>query len=116
MCPASVKQLVLLESSMKFPVWCVCVHGHVQLGLTLSDPVDCSPPGSSVHGSLRARVLERVAISSSTGSPRPRDRICAPCIGRRILYHPTTWEALSCLMCSFYSRLCYLCETVILTQ
>ena len=65
MCPASVKQLVLLESSMKFPVWCVCVHGHVQSGLTLSDPVDCSPPGSSVHGSLQARVLERVAISSS---------------------------------------------------
>ena len=32
--------------------------------LTLWDPVDCSPPGSSVHGILQAGVLERVAISS----------------------------------------------------
>ena len=38
---------------------------HVQL---LCDPMDCSPPGSSVHGILQARVLERVAISSSKGS------------------------------------------------
>ena len=30
---------------------------------TLCDPVDCSPPGSSVHGILQARILERVAIS-----------------------------------------------------
>ena len=40
---------------------------------TLCDPVDCSPPGSSIHGILQARVLERVAISFSRGS-RPRDR------------------------------------------
>ena len=36
--------------------------------LTLCDPVDCSPPGSSVHGILQARVLEWVAISFSRGS------------------------------------------------
>ena len=41
---------------------------------TLCDPVDCSPPGSSVHGILQARVLEWVAISFSRGSSRPRDR------------------------------------------
>ena len=34
---------------------------------TLCDPVDCSPPGSSVHGILQARVLEWVAISFSRG-------------------------------------------------
>ena len=34
----------------------------------------CSPPGSSLHGILQARVLERVAISFSRGSSRPRDR------------------------------------------
>ena len=34
---------------------------------TLCDPVDCSPPGSSVHGILQARILEWVAISSSSG-------------------------------------------------
>ena len=39
-----------------------------QLCLTLCDPVDCSPPGSSVHGILQARVLEWVAMPSSRGS------------------------------------------------
>ena len=41
---------------------------------TLCDPVDCSPPGSSVHGILQARILEWVAISFSKGSSRPRDQ------------------------------------------
>ena len=41
---------------------------------TLCNPVDCSPPSSSVHGILQARVLEWVAISFSRGSSRPRDR------------------------------------------
>ena len=40
---------------------------------TLCDPMDCSPPGSSVHGILQARILEWVAISFSRGSSRPRD-------------------------------------------
>ena len=35
---------------------------------TLCDPIDCSPPGSSVHGILQARILEWVAISFSRGS------------------------------------------------
>ena len=39
---------------------------------TLWDPMDWSPPGSSVHGILRARILEWVVISSSRGSFRPR--------------------------------------------
>ena len=37
-------------------------------------PVDCSPPSSSAHGILQARILEWVAISFSRGSSRPRDR------------------------------------------
>ena len=43
---------------------------------TLWNPVDCSPPGSSVHGILQARILEWVAISSLRGSSRPRDQTC----------------------------------------
>ena len=39
-----------------------------QLCPTLYDPVDCSPPGSSVHGILLARILERIAILFSRGS------------------------------------------------
>ena len=42
----------------------------------LCDPMDCSPPGSSVHGVSQARIPETVAISSSMGSFRPRDRGC----------------------------------------
>ena len=38
-----------------------------QLYLTLCDPVDCSPPGSSVHGILQARILEWVAVPFSRG-------------------------------------------------
>ena len=41
---------------------------------TLCDPVDGSPPGSSIHGILQARILECVAISFSRRSSRPRDR------------------------------------------
>jgi len=41
---------------------------------TLHDPMNSSPPGSSVHGILQARILEWVVISSSRGSSRPRDR------------------------------------------
>ena len=40
---------------------------------TLCDPMDCSPPNSSVHGVFQARTLEWVAISFSRGSSRPRD-------------------------------------------
>ena len=74
--------------------------------LTLCNPMDCSPPGSSVHGIFQARILEWVTISSSRGSSQPRDRTlvtCVSCIGRRILYHCATWEAPShkCLGCYF---------------
>ena len=45
----------------------------LQSCLTLCDPVDCSPPGSSVHGIHQARMLEWVAISFSRGSSQPRN-------------------------------------------
>ena len=45
-----------------------------QLCLTLCHPMDCSPPGSSVHGILQARILEWVAILFSRGSSQPRDQ------------------------------------------
>ena len=40
---------------------------------TLCDPMDCSPPGSSVHGILQPRILEWVAIPFSRRSSQPRD-------------------------------------------
>ena len=60
-------------------------------------PVDCSPPGSSVHGILQARILEWVAVPASGGSSWPRDWICISCIGRQILYqlrHKENWSGL----------------------
>ena len=39
--------------------------------VSLCDPVDCSPPGSSVHGILQARILEWVAIPFSRDLPNP---------------------------------------------
>ena len=77
--------------SVKSSDVCVCVRaGITQSCLTLCDPADCSPPGSSVHRILQARILEWVAISFSRGSSRPRDRThvsCVSCIGRQVLYH-----------------------------
>ena len=43
----------------------------LQSCVILSDPIDCSPPSSSVHGILQVRILEWFAISSSRGSPQP---------------------------------------------
>ena len=45
-----------------------------QLCPALCDPMDCSPPGSSVEGILQARILERVSMPSPRGSSQPRDR------------------------------------------
>ena len=68
---------------------CVCAKS-LQSCLTLCDPMDCSPPGSPVHGILQARILEWVAMPSSRGSSPPRDETCisyVSCIGRQVLYH-----------------------------
>ena len=55
----------------------------------LCDPMDCSPPGSPVHGILQARLLEWVAMPSSRGSfwPRARTPVSYICIGRWVVYH-----------------------------
>ena len=68
--------------------------------LPLCNHVDCSLPGSSIHGILQARILEGVVISFSRGSSQPKDQTQDSCIGRLILYHWTTWEAhRSCTTC-----------------
>ena len=74
--------------SLQYIRACVC--------LTLWDLVDCSWPGSFVHGVLQARILELVAMPSCRESSLPRDQTCVSfisCIGRQILYHCTPWEA-----------------------
>ena len=75
---------------------CVCMCSITQLCLSLCDPMDCSLPGSSVHGISQVRIQEWVAISFFKGFSQPRNRTyisCISCIGRWLLYHCTTWEA-----------------------
>ena len=65
---------------------------------TLGNPMDCSPPGSSVHGILQARIMEWVVISFSRRSSQPRDQTCISYvsgIGRQVHFH---WSHLG----SFY--------------
>ena len=69
----------------------LCVHAHVcakslQSCLTLRDPMNCTPPGFSVHGTLQARILKGVAMPSSRGTSWPRDQTltcCGSCIAGR---------------------------------
>ena len=75
----------------------VCVRSQsLQPRPTLCDPTDCSPPSSSIHGILQARILEWVAMPSSRGSSPPRNQTpvsCASCIAGRFFTHRATWEA-----------------------
>ena len=55
---------------------CMCLVA--QSCPTLCDPIDCSPPGSSVHGILQARILEWVAMPSSKVSSNPGMELRSP--------------------------------------
>ena len=72
---------------------CVCVCSVAKLCPALCDPIDCSPPGSSIRGISQARILEWVAISSSRVSSWPRDGTHISHIDRWVPYHWTTREA-----------------------
>ena len=79
--------------------WCCIVYLDLiifvcaklfQSCLILSDPMDNSLPGSSVHGILQTRILKWVAMPSSRGSSQPRDQTSVShvyCTGQRVLYH-----------------------------
>ena len=77
----------LFSFSVFLQLSCVLVS---QACPTLCDPMDCSPPGSSVHGILQARILEWVAIPFSRGSSWPRDQIQASCTAGRFF---TIWAS-----------------------
>ena len=68
----------------------MCAH----LCLTLCNPMNYSPPLSTVHGISQARTLEWIDISSSWSSSRSRDRTHISCTDKQILYHWATREAL----------------------
>ena len=75
---------------------CVCRHAKLLQSCLTCDPRHCSPPSSSVHGSLQARILEWVAMPISRGSSPPRDWThvsYVSCIGRQFFTTSATWEA-----------------------
>ena len=76
-----------IHSVRMFYSMCVCVL-VTQSCPTLCDLTDCSPPGSSVHGILQARILECIAIPFSRGSSQPRDRTLVSHIAGRFF---TIW-------------------------
>ena len=62
---------------------------------TLCDPMDCSPPGSSVHGILQATILEWVAIPFSRGSSQSRDWTQISCVAGSLF---TIWATIGKLL------------------
>ena len=77
----------------------------LQLCPTLCNPMDCSPPGFSVHKILQARILEWVAISYSRGSSWPKDLTCVCCvfcIDRWILCH---WHSFYYCITVYYTEI-----------
>ena len=97
LCVCVLNSLIILVRTL------VCVLSRVQLFLT---PMDCSPPGSSVHGIFQAGILECIAISFSRGSSLLRDWTHVSCSDRWILYHWAIWEALSDFQFSSVTQSC----------
>ena len=89
---------VCVPDLQQLPGWlqenCCCL---VSQSCLFCNPMDCSLPGSSVHGITHVRILEWVAISFSRKSSQPRDQTSVSCIGRWIFffffYHWATREA-----------------------
>ena len=87
--------IIYISIHMYSIYWCsVCMYTQSLDLIWLCDPVDCSPPGCSVHGILQARVLGVVAMPFSGGSFWPRNWTRISCIGRWVLYHWAAWEVL----------------------
>ena len=81
-------------SGLSFLIVCVCAHA--QLCPTLHDPMDCNPPGSSVHGISQAGHRSGFPFPFPAGLPDTGWPCvsCVSCVGRRIPYHCTSWEVL----------------------
>ena len=74
---------------------CVCAHvcaKSLQSRPTLCNPMDCSPPGSSVHGILQARILAWTVLPSRTQRSKPASSVSPPSAGR-FFTTGTPWEA-----------------------
>jgi len=77
--------------------FCMCVCAKPpQSCLTLCEPMDCSPPGSSVHGILQARIVERVVMPSSRDLHDPGTELVSlmpPALAGGFFTTSATWKA-----------------------
>ena len=109
----SIHQLIhsVMNSTGCCPLSCVKLS-LAQSCLTLCNPMDYSPPGSSVHGILQARILEWAAMPSFRASSRLRDRTQVSCIAGRFFtiwaregQIPSRWSIVKSLFSpSFYAN------------
>ena len=88
----SHRVFVVSEWMLVVAIWwhdtLVCLHAKLLPSCPpLCNPMNCSPPGSSVRGILQARILEWVAISFSRASSGLRERTCVSCIASLPLIH-----------------------------
>ena len=91
---ATCKTPLIKIWSIKQNYWELNMHMYIHVRLlsfqlcpTFCDPMDCSLPGSSVHGVFWARILQSVDIPFYRRSSPPRDRTQVACIGRWVLNH-----------------------------
>ena len=110
-----LKTEILWQAHMvaKLGLNCFLCYSLNQSCPNFCDPIDCSPPGSSVHGVLQARILEWVAIPFSRESSQPKCWTWVSClVGRRFtvwatkesawwiqISELTSWVQLSWLLC-----------------
>ena len=92
-----------VKDEMFFVLCCVVLVA--QSWLTLCDPMDYSPPGSSVCGILQAGTLEWVAYPFSRRSPWPRNRTGVFCTAGGFFTSWVTREAPLCIVLNFYLKL-----------
>ena len=81
-CTPHTVHYILMTLTLVLEVCCCLV---TKLCSPLFHPMDCSLPGSSIHGISQARILEWVAISFSTGSSWPGSQTCITCISSKFL-------------------------------
>ena len=72
--PLQINSDLICQLLSFYPSVSISMFLVIQLCLTLCDPMDCSLPGSSLHGIFQGRILEWVAMPSSRESSQPRDR------------------------------------------
>ena len=109
------KLVILVLQSSNNTVLCMLGVGMAVLGAqswpTLWDPMDCSSPGSSIHGILQVRMLEWVAIPFSRGSCPPRNPSWVSCTAGRFFTDWATSLDNYIFSCNFIFKLhlCYQC-------